>query len=109
MIKPTPFASDWAKVLEAEGIRQIAVDSKVLRRSIVERQAMAQLEGPSDSPFVHVPLTGPTGTNRTFRLCIDQLRIHVGQCCPFDHDPSAGMPVGDIFGKSKSGRFVSRQ
>ena len=63
MIKPTPFASDWAKVLEAEGIRQIAVDSKVLQRTIVERHAMAQLEGPDGSVFVHAPFTGAIGTD----------------------------------------------
>ena len=38
MIEPEPFAaaparfaSDWAEILEAEGIRQIAIDGKVLR------------------------------------------------------------------------------
>ncbi len=40
MIKPAPFAaalarfaSDWAKIVEAEGIRRIAIDDKVLRRT----------------------------------------------------------------------------
>ena len=40
MIKPAPFAaalarfaSDWAKIVEAEGIRRIATDDKVLRRT----------------------------------------------------------------------------
>ena len=33
MIKPARFASDWAKIVEAEGIRRIAIDDKVLRRT----------------------------------------------------------------------------
>ena len=40
MIEPEPFAaalarfaSDWAEILEAEGIRQIAIDGKALRRT----------------------------------------------------------------------------
>ena len=107
MIKPTPLDSEWAKSLEA-GIRQIAINSKVLRRTIVELHAMAQLEGLCGSALVHAPFTGRTGTDRTVRLFIDRLRIHVGQRRPFDHDRSAGMRVGDIFGNSQSEPIVGR-
>ena len=50
MIDPEPFAaalarfaSDWAKALEAEGIRQIAIDGKALRRTFSRAAELSPL------------------------------------------------------------------
>ncbi len=50
MIDPVPFAaararfaSDWAKILEAEGVQQIAIDGKVLRRTFSRAEELSPL------------------------------------------------------------------
>ena len=50
MIDPVPFAdalarfaSDWAKILEAEGIQQIVIDGKVLRRTFSRAEELSPL------------------------------------------------------------------
>ena len=43
MLDPIPFAADWAKALESEGVRQIAIDGKALRRTFSKASELSPL------------------------------------------------------------------
>ena len=43
MLDPVPFAADWAKAMEAEGVRQIAINGKVFRRTFSKASELSPL------------------------------------------------------------------
>ena len=43
MLDPVPFAAVWAKELEAEGDRQVAIDGKVFRRTFSKASELSPL------------------------------------------------------------------